>query len=155
MENKCKGWLQADIPTHSAEQQLHFIEAFRSVYKNNTKFVVPLGKKSKTRLNEISSYVRSNLVTDRYNQTNFKTCVACAIAFSECDFSNHLLFDALEYSLWTGDLITDLQYTRLFFSMSSCQYAPGQNGTNPSQHEGFSFHKYLGGIIQRQNTQIQ
>jgi len=115
MENKCKGWLQADIPTHSAEQQLHFIEAFRSVYKNNTKFVVPLGKKSKTRLNEISSYVRSNLVTDRYNQTNFKTCVACAIAFSECDFSNHLLFDALEYSLWTGDLITDLQYTRLFF----------------------------------------
>ena len=153
MEHDRKGWLQTAVPTHSARDQLEYIKAFHLSYKLNSKLVIPLGEISKVRLKEISSWVYSNLVTDRYNQSDFLNCVECTIKLSECDFSNHYLFDAIEYCLWTGDPISDLQYTRLFFAMSSCQYAPGEKSTNPFQHEGFEFHKYLGDVIQRQNTQ--
>ena len=139
--------MKAEVLTHSASEQFRFLEEFRSLYKAYATWVIPLGILSKARLVEISSHVYSNLITDRYSPDDLENYVEIAIALSECDFSNHHIFDALEYCLWSGDIITDLQYTRLFFSMSSCQYAPGEYGSNPYQHDGFKFHEYLGDII--------
>ncbi len=158
MNHKNRGWIEAPVATHSARDQLVFVKAFHSTYatyKQEKKHIIPLGEGSKRRLEQVSSMIYSNLVTDRYNLKDFQNSVACAVALSECDFSNHYLFDALEYCFWAGDSVSDLDYTRLFFAMLSCQYAPGCRNVCQFQHVGFEFHKHLGQIINNQNITIQ
>lgn len=146
MDHKIPGWLRTYVATHSAKDQLGFIESFKneySEYKRLNNFNIPLGEISKGRLREISSMLYNNLVTGRYSQDDFENTVLSAIALHKCDFSNHCLFDALEYCLWTGNAISDLSYVRLFFAMTSCRYSPS-----------FDFHNSLSIIIQKQSDLV-
>ncbi|MBA4250020.1 MAG: hypothetical protein C0432_03700 [Candidatus Puniceispirillum sp.] len=164
MNHKNRGWIETKVASHSAKDQLAFVKVFHSTYstykqgknkQGKPNNIIPLGEQSKRRLKEVSSMIYGNLITDRYNVEDFHDSVACAIELSKCDFSNHYLFDALEYCFWTGDSVLDLDYARLFFSMLSCQYAPGCKSQNSFQHEGFEFHKRLGEIIDNQSGVIE
>lgn len=162
-------WLNKFIEKMSAKDQLKSINEFKDVittYRQQSKgkgYILPLGPKSKAKLREMSSWLYSNLVNDTFNQDDLPNIIQCSISLSECSFSAHAIFDALEYQLWSYNQepsgLDDLGYTRLFYAMGQSQYFPTQSGYDPVQkmesYPGFDIHEHLGVIVKRQRLKIQ
>ena len=154
-------WLTETIEKMSAKDQLDSLNTFVttvSTHRKQTGYVLPLGPKSKKKLHNMSSWLYSNLSAESFNQSDLPNIIRCAIALSESSFSNHYLFDALEYQLWTYNhqLLNDLDYTKLFYAMSQSQYFPKSQtfGACTSSHPGFDFHAHLGKIVANQKKTI-
>jgi len=150
-------WLAKTIKPMSAKDQLDSLNTFEkivSTHRTQTGRVIPLGPESKAQLQKMSSWLYSNLVAESFNQSDLPSIIKCAIALSESFFSNHYLFNALEYQLWTYNhqLLNDLEYTRLFYAMSQSQYFPNDKTfqEGKSSHSGFDFHAHLGEIVVNQ-----
>jgi hypothetical protein len=179
-------WLTETIEPMSVRDQLASINKFKAAidtYREQTGYILPLGKNSKAKLRKISSWMYSNLVAESFNQSDLPLIIECTISLSECLFSNHYLFYALEYQLWTYNHeppgLGDLGYTRLFYAMAQSQYFPKQqtfgactfHPTCPEQENleetstssfssldaslGFEFHEHLGRIVEYKGKKIQ
>ena len=157
-------WLTETIEPMSARDQLASINKFKAAidtYREQTGYILPLGKNSKAKLRKISSWMYSNLVAESFNQSDLPLIIECTISLSECSFSNRYLFDALEYQLWTYNHeppgLDDLGYTRLFFAMAQSQYFPKQQmfGVSSSSHPGFDFHKHLKMIVEKKGKELK
>ncbi len=150
-------WLTKTVMPMSAKDQLNSLNTFVttvSTHRKQTGYVLPLGPKSKQKLHNMSSWLYSNLSAESFNQSDLPNIIRCAIALSESSFSNHYLFDALEYQLWTYNhqLLNDLDYTKLFYAMSQSQYFPKDKTfqEGKSSHPGFDFHTHLGKVVGNQ-----
>ncbi len=184
MQRENPRWLNAHVEKMSARDQLDSINDFKAEinrYRKQTNYILPLGTKSKAKLKNMSSWLYSNLVADSFNQNDLLDIIQCAISLSECYFSSHYLFDALENQLWEWGYqpprLDDLGYTKLFYAMAQSQYFPKkQSGMFvsfcpicPEQRDveetsssssldssaGFEFHAYLGNIVDRARRKIQ
>jgi hypothetical protein len=164
MQGKNPSWLTETIAPMSARDQLDAINTFKAeinAHRQQTNYVLPLGSESKEKLKSMSSWMYSNLIAESFNQEDLPAIIECAISLSECFFSNHYLFDALEYQLWTYNHeppgLGDLGYTRLFYAMAQSRYFPKQQtfGASSSSHPGFDFHKHLSVIVEKKRTELK
>lgn len=189
MQRKNPSWLTETIAPMSARDQLDAINTFKAEINahrkrlQQKKCILPLGPESKEKLKNMSSWMYSNLTAESFNQEDLPAIIECAISLSECFFSNHYLFYALEYQLWTYNHeppgLGDLGYTRLFYAMAQSQYFPKQqtfgacafHPTCPEQENfeetsdssfssleaslGFEFHEHLRRIIEYKGKKIQ